>query len=243
MKRNYNSSLPTVRRGFTLIELLVVIAIISILASILFPVFARARENARRASCQSNLKQIGLGMMMYIQDYDERFPLAWNVYADNTVRPYGWADIIESYMKNNQIFKCPSATGTFNSNPITIGYNTYSYNMMLAADANGSVMDGKKLASLTQPTLTVMNLDDRVYTARAWNWGCKVGAACTVATGGPGLAKTDVVTRHLDGSNISFCDGHVKWYKAANSDTFANVYNSITPSTTSLNNPTFNPTP
>lgn len=66
----------TCEKGFTLIELLVVIAIISILASILFPVFARARENARRASCVSNLKQIGLGMMMYLQDYDERFPLS-----------------------------------------------------------------------------------------------------------------------------------------------------------------------
>ena len=72
-----NSAAKSANRGFTLIELLIVIAIITILASILFPVFARARENARRSACQSNLKQIGLGLMQYVQDYDERMPLIY----------------------------------------------------------------------------------------------------------------------------------------------------------------------
>ena len=246
-KARHTAAKERMRKGFTLIELLVVIAIIAILAAILFPVFARARENARRASCQSNLKQIGLGVMQYTQDYDERFPLAWNVYGDATVRPYGWADSLEPYLKSEQIFKCPSGTGTVSSNPTQAGYATYSYNMMLTNDANGTVNAGKSLAVLTQPTLTVMNMDDSTTSARSWEWGCKIGAACTTTTGGPALAKIGAAKRHLDGANFSFCDGHVKWYKAANDDTMANVYNSITPSSgtgvVSGNNPTFNPTP
>src|SRR4028118_560172 len=107
-------------RGFTLIELLVVIAIIAILAAILFPVFARARENARRASCQSNLKQIGLGVMQYIQDYDEKFPptyvsldgaAGYTAPAVNTTpaanADQGWAQIIQPYMKSTQLLQCP----------------------------------------------------------------------------------------------------------------------------------------
>lgn len=92
--------------GFTLIELLVVIAIIAILAAILFPVFGRARENARRSSCQSNLKQLGLGIMQYTQDYDERYPMAatenWNV---------NWPSMIQPYIKSLQVFRCPSGSG------------------------------------------------------------------------------------------------------------------------------------
>ncbi|MGC9318959.1 MAG: DUF1559 domain-containing protein [Armatimonadota bacterium] len=100
------------RRGFTLIELLVVIAIIAILAAILFPVFARAREKARQASCTSNLKQLSLGLLMYMQDYDQRFVRtsandmnAWAA-ADN---PYSvWYRAIMPYVKNEQLYECPS---------------------------------------------------------------------------------------------------------------------------------------
>jgi prepilin-type N-terminal cleavage/methylation domain-containing protein/prepilin-type processing-associated H-X9-DG protein len=106
-------------KGFTLIELLVVIAIIAILAAILFPVFARARENARRASCQSNLKQIGLGLLQYAQDYDEQFastqygPTNVNEhwYSDNS-NVYKWMDAIYPYVKSEQIFDCPSAVSS-----------------------------------------------------------------------------------------------------------------------------------
>lgn len=110
-------------KGFTLIELLVVIAIIAILAAILFPAFARARENARRASCQSNLKQIGLGIMQYTQDYDETAPLAY--FGDNiallgpwwqsgtqqwnaTNWKYEWMDAVYPYIKSEEVFNCPS---------------------------------------------------------------------------------------------------------------------------------------
>jgi prepilin-type N-terminal cleavage/methylation domain-containing protein/prepilin-type processing-associated H-X9-DG protein len=118
-------------QGFTLIELLVVIAIIAILAAILFPVFARARESARRASCMSNLKQIGLGIMQYVQDYDERYPMGWygtvtqtqpgtpGAYF-NTCNPSScsgsgtghfitWMDLIYPYVKSVQVFQCPSS--------------------------------------------------------------------------------------------------------------------------------------
>ncbi|MCD6352263.1 MAG: DUF1559 domain-containing protein, partial [Armatimonadetes bacterium] len=89
------------RRGFTLIELLVVIAIIAILAAILFPVFAKAREKARQASCMSNLKQIALGLLMYVQDYDGRFMCIRQ-------GPGGWNKNVQPYVKNWQVFVCPS---------------------------------------------------------------------------------------------------------------------------------------
>src|SRR5690606_13298398 len=114
------SSQNGTKRGFTLIELLVVIAIISILAAILFPVFARARENARRASCMSNLKQIGLGIMMYTQDYDETYPRCLQI--DAATPPddirwvsgnyWVWQQMIQPYVKNYQIFRCPSSSYT-----------------------------------------------------------------------------------------------------------------------------------
>ncbi|RYG65392.1 DUF1559 domain-containing protein, partial [bacterium] len=131
---NVNSTIRQ-QRGFTLIELLVVIAIIAILAAILFPVFGRARENARRSSCQSNLKQIGLGIMQYVQDYDERLPGAtdgtggvsqfggWMYYdvfgRPATFRPANGS--IFPYIKSTQIFVCPSdSTGQTAGNSYAI---------------------------------------------------------------------------------------------------------------------------
>ena len=104
-----NQQIKRARTAFTLIELLVVIAIIAILAAILFPVFARARENARRSSCQSNLKQMGLGILQYAQDYDEKNPLRRFLpsvapnFDDNS-----WRSVIQPYIKSTQLFRCPS---------------------------------------------------------------------------------------------------------------------------------------
>jgi len=119
----------SVKRGFTLIELLVVIAIIAILAAILFPVFARARENARKSSCQNNLKQLALGFKQYINDFDERYPLIAVTTGSNTgVPPYGWADALQPYIKNTQVYQCPSDTAEGQDNPTVTGYTDYWYN-------------------------------------------------------------------------------------------------------------------
>jgi prepilin-type N-terminal cleavage/methylation domain-containing protein len=133
----------TRKSGFTLIELLVVIAIIAILAAILFPVFAQARAAARKTSCLSNLKQLGLGFMMYSQDYDETFPgikfgnnaasegWPWTVYPGSV----DWTGVftvgVQPYIKNKQILQCPSGTDTnrwSGERGISYCYNEYMYN-------------------------------------------------------------------------------------------------------------------
>ena len=145
------------RRAFTLIELLVVIAIIAILASILFPVFAQAREKARQASCTSNLKQVGMGVMMYAQDYDEGLPLAaYNPAGQPLVQ---WYDVIEPYVKSGTqgqivggvasqrnaapFWICPSIDNT--NVPLAAGdaaptFPAQSYNRSLSYLANGNLM-------------------------------------------------------------------------------------------------------
>src|SRR5580692_815365 len=111
---NRVSASSSVRRAFTLIELLVVIAIIAILAAILFPVFAQAREKARQTSCLSNTKQMGLAVLMYIQDYDETSPLAYhNPSWGGTQGPHtnfyaSWWSFIYPYNKSGQVTRCPS---------------------------------------------------------------------------------------------------------------------------------------
>ncbi len=121
---------PRNQRGFTLIELLVVIAIIALLAAILFPVFGRARENARRSSCQSNLKQLGLGFLQYTQDYDERLPLGGATTPGNqgnADNPYGWGMQVFPYVKSTQVYRCPSDPTTLESSLATTGFSVVSY--------------------------------------------------------------------------------------------------------------------
>ena len=120
------------KRGFTLIELLVVIAIIAILAAILFPVFARARENARKSSCQNNMKQLALGFKQYLNDFDERYPIVAvaNTTGSNTsyAPPYGWADALQPYIRNTQVYQCPSDTAEATDNSGQNGFSDYWYN-------------------------------------------------------------------------------------------------------------------
>ena len=231
------------KSGFTLIELLVVIAIIAILAAILFPVFARARENARRSSCQSNLKQIGLGIAQYTQDYDEKFPLQWNGFSWNDARLTGWAMVVQPYLKSTQIYQCPSETTApmpdsvqpYKAPPDNQGYIDYSYNGWLGIRSEGSA----SLALLTQSALTVMVCDSRggghhsdgspadwIGTTLAMDDGMASGGiSAHLAT----FADTTATQRHLEGQNFLFCDGHVKWYKGSNNTTSAVVWSLCTP--------------
>ena len=123
--------------GFTLIELLVVIAIIAILAAILFPVFARARENARRSSCQSNEKNLALSIMQYTQDYDEKLPSHWTDGGSYEGSKLQWVNTLQPYVKNFQVFFCPSSSknsgAAVTSANIAYGYNWQNLNLQSLA--------------------------------------------------------------------------------------------------------------
>jgi len=225
----------SIKRGFTLIELLVVIAIIAILAAILFPVFARARENARRTSCQSNIKQIALGIFMYAQDYDEKLPNNRVNGKDNVTssNPYGWADAMQPYLKSTQIFQCPSESTGPNSNPITGSYSDYWLSIP-AAGKSDAVFDAPSVTvligdgagnSATTAAAPVDDGDDGTFQGTARYRVDGDGTGCSVV----GKAEFAGASRHLDGANIAFADGHVKWEKGiAGSDTSAGVYNQCT---------------
>lgn len=215
------------RNGFTLIELLIVIAIIALLAAILFPVFARARENARRASCQSNLKQIGLGLMQYTQDYDDVLIADWfgpqpfdQTDPIGTVNGrYKWTDAMEPYIKSEQIFKCPSATGK-PANP----YVHYS-RLTASTDNYGSyVINHGYGANVTDRTPPVSHPDPGISQVLKMS---SVGSSSTTAwvMDGDGwfTANVDTATtphsllftssRHLETLNVLYMDGHVKAMK------------------------------
>jgi prepilin-type N-terminal cleavage/methylation domain-containing protein/prepilin-type processing-associated H-X9-DG protein len=199
------------RRAFTLIELLVVIAIIAILAAILFPVFAQAREQARKSSCASNLKQIGLGMLQYLQDYDETFPK--DVAAGPVPAIQGWAEIIQPYVKNTAILQCPSEATRGQVAANVINYSDYFYNRDLA---NGTAGVGATISELLQVAPVIMFGDSMAGTAAMRTAGCDISRDTGGGTGGgchaSGAAKLPVVSsRHTGGLNLAFADGHVKW--------------------------------
>ncbi len=142
------------RKGFTLIELLVVIAIIAILAAILFPVFARARENARRSSCQSNMKQIGLGIIQYVQDYDEKFPNSSdtnNRVGNNIIAT--WDLQIQPYVKSVQLLTCPSDTST---PTIDLGA---PFGQVKRSYSVANYINGVAMASVQAPSYTVASTE------------------------------------------------------------------------------------
>jgi prepilin-type N-terminal cleavage/methylation domain-containing protein/prepilin-type processing-associated H-X9-DG protein len=126
------------QNAFTLIELLVVIAIIAILAAILFPVFAQARERARQASCLSNMRQLSNAVMMYVQDYDETMPPSTNYGIPNSVPEKVWPSLIQTYVKNTGIFICPSASGAaFPAAWASRGYGSIGYTGQAEVDPAG----------------------------------------------------------------------------------------------------------
>lgn len=147
------------RRAFTLIELLVVVAIIGILAAILFPVFARAREQARKASCSVNLKQIGLAQMMYVQDYDGKFPAYGNVDSGEP----GWAERLVPYTKSLQLFQCPSEA---KPQILPQAYTDYFMNSYFLGQA-----DGASESAVGLPANTILHGENRTGKANLTCWG------------------------------------------------------------------------
>jgi prepilin-type N-terminal cleavage/methylation domain-containing protein/prepilin-type processing-associated H-X9-DG protein len=251
----------TKRSGFTLIELLVVIAIIAILAAILFPVFAKAREKARQSSCASNMKQVGLALIGYTQDYDEKFPPAFGAATVNgTTYLANWGmdytpaqgvivpSIVGSFIKNRQIFNCPSGPRPVTvaaSGVTTDGALAYMYNDLLAAKSQAALAGGAQTVLAAEATGAQVN-PNTAATANKLRLGVghaiirnatgTVGTATGDAASGAGQASNQPaataptnppvpagttfeasalkdVTRHSDGGNFLYGDGHVKWSK------------------------------
>lgn len=231
---------PGTRAGFTLIELLVVISVVALLAAILFPVFARARENARRASCAANLKQLGLGMLQYIQDYDDNY----SPYA-GVGSTYLWMDLAQPYVKNELIFNCPGqtfGTGTYDTKKYAASTNrdvltnfdfgSYAINYAYfdsnsdALTAPTSAINGTSstnyqctLSRVRKPSETIWVTDsDNYYTAG----GNNSQRSAFTAANGPSISSQNGVRylsaanyantteRHLRTANVLWCDGHVK---------------------------------
>lgn len=181
------------RKAFTLIELLVVVAIIAILAAILFPVFARARENARKSSCQSNMKQLGLGFQQYIQDYDGRYPGVNTDTSQYGFQPY-WDLQILPYTKSMNLLQCPSDSESPRVSSPQLGPNLYrSY---------GATIYGASESIVTRPSETVL-LNEDISQGTAWDAFWTNGAFVT-------CLGSDTRWRHNETANFLYADGHVK---------------------------------
>lgn len=207
------------QRGFTLIELLVVIAIIAILAAILFPVFAQAREKARQASCQSNLKQIGIALKMYVQDYDERWPNSQNGPACCSNGQTGssglnfgfngWvSNVLMPYTKNQQIYRCPSIQNSGFNDPwnggtaTTNGPNTTSYAY------NYVSIQGVREAQFDDVAGAIIMADS----STAW-WDCRYESGCGWRTRDWSWhinRQFKLTEYHNMKNDYLFEDGHVK---------------------------------
>ncbi len=222
------------RRGFTLIELLVVIAIIAILAAILFPVFAKAREKARQTSCLSNVKQMILGVLQYAQDYDELLvpgiggapgkTTTWPVSQSTAFTNFAMnMDLIYPYVNNVQMFFCPSGpmpTSTVSGN--------YGFNAALCPDTRGGLVP-QRLGNLRTPAETFIVLDAGPYmiswsyvttpTGSFWYVPGTAGGRNPAGEGSPAVAavyQNDYVSgRHNEGINVGLADGHAKWFSGS----------------------------
>ncbi len=191
------------REGFTLIELLVVIAIIAILAAILFPVFARARERARQTTCLSNIKQLSLSMLMYVQDHDERFTVERNVFYDEGGRR--WYHAIQPYVQNREVFFCPSVErerdyGAYAYNGWgTDGNNGLGYRWESDGGAPQTSAAPIRLAAVERPS-TMMMLSEPAGNRS------NLRGRNTDSSRLPG-------DHHNGGVNVAHVDGHARWYR------------------------------
>lgn len=251
ISKSASQSVNTRFRGFTLIELLVVIAIIAILAAILFPVFGRARENARRSSCQSNLKQMALSLTQYIQDYDEKYPnLSTGAGAPG---PYGWVDTMQPYIKSMQIVQCPSDTTAPGTGAGAAAYTDYYINAALGNTGTATApvynVGGISQAAVENSSLTILLADGQgssaFSTARYRGNGFTVEGATAINSpsygpvGGGLVTSGSIYQKHLEGTNFAFVDGHVKWSRTEAAGPRGRIYNARTPFVTSQNSPTF----
>lgn len=218
------------RKAFTLIELLVVISIISILAAILFPVFARARENARRASCASNLKQLALSVMQYTMDNDGK--LMGYIGGAGNNSDWNRFEPIQPYIKNRQIYFCPSAPGFTGTNLASEWATQYGfsgnsghssvYTAVVRIRPEGPSTTTTSIDSVPNASLTCL-LGETNYGSSTHTNYLNRGHGGSVF----GAKSNDVLVdwlnrdRHLEGANYAYMDGHVKWLKKEAVD---NVY-------------------
>ena len=218
------------KQGFTLIELLVVIAIIAILAAILFPVFARAREKARQASCQSNLKQIGLSEKMYESDYDDKIPncRTWCWAGGTRQSKISIVARLLPYVKNSQVWDCPSRNFEWCGSNRSIPHHSIPHDVndgYLPADLSlgygfneDMLVHGRKIAAYKHVTETVVCGDATGYL----NWrrlACSDTCMVCQLPGGCGSFPNNMDedhTRHSGGADALFLDGHVKYVKWQN---------------------------
>jgi prepilin-type N-terminal cleavage/methylation domain-containing protein/prepilin-type processing-associated H-X9-DG protein len=226
------------RRGFTLIELLVVIAIIAILAAILFPVFAQARDKARQASCLSNMKQLTLGYVMYSQDYDETLAssIFWDPAYPANLPTLRWYHVIQPYLKNQQVLTCPSdpdlsskpdKSGPFELNErVSFGWNYphMPYRYPGPQETWTPTQWGFSMAAYSRPASQMMFMDSDlqdeipaprlmyyqyVYCPFDWWQNPPAGPKPLVQASIYG----NVTDRHNGGGNVGYMDGHAKWMR------------------------------
>jgi len=207
----------TIYKGFTLIELLVVIAIIAILAAILFPVFAQAREKARQSTCLSNNKQIGLAVMMYTDDYDEIYPIRMNSFPN--MPTYACVPMaLRPYTKNDKIWKCPSQKGSglaISGDLSVYGYynNHYCFNNRVLASVNyngGNLTTEDNYANVVSYTpVSVGSCDAPANKIMTLELGSDNTQLCFLAI----FYRIGLLKIHNDGCNYNFMDGHAAYMK------------------------------
>ena len=212
--------------AFTLIELLVVIAIIAILAAILFPVFAQARAKARAASCLSNHRQVGTAILMYAQDYDELYPMAFHGFSASGTTT-GWPTLSQPYVKNTQVFRCADAPQVTGNPPGSAFPVTYGYNYYIGGNNNPSTgVMNYPLAGINKPAQTVMLVDTGtlpLVNVRPEDWRPLIhstrrhGPWLVVHAGSKNISPSPTLcnygaphARHNGMTNLSWADGHVK---------------------------------